>query len=221
MTAQTRPVLKSYFQRGLRPTQSNYADLIDSFTLTTETSAFVLKSGDTMTGPLVLPGNPTLALQATPKQYVDTFAPLASPVFTGAPILASALATSLNFGQDNLNYYDEGTWAPTDQSGAGLVFTGGGNFTRIGRMVFAYVSFIFPATADGTNALIGGLPFTVLNQNFARHGFVSYTDEVTLARVLLNPNATTFGLLTAAGASITNATMSGNTVYMMAIYPVT
>lgn len=33
--------------------------------------ARVAKAGDTMTGPLVLPGNPTLALQAAPKQYVD------------------------------------------------------------------------------------------------------------------------------------------------------
>jgi len=31
----------------------------------------VLKAGDTMTGPLVLPADPTLALQAATKQYVD------------------------------------------------------------------------------------------------------------------------------------------------------
>lgn len=32
---------------------------------------FVEKAGDTMTGPLVLPGDPTLPLQAATKQYVD------------------------------------------------------------------------------------------------------------------------------------------------------
>jgi len=37
--------------------------------------ARVSKTGDTMTGPLVLPGNPTVALQATPKQYVDALLP--------------------------------------------------------------------------------------------------------------------------------------------------
>lgn len=37
--------------------------------------ARVAKAGDTMTGPLVLPGNPTLALQAAPKQYVDAIFP--------------------------------------------------------------------------------------------------------------------------------------------------
>jgi hypothetical protein len=36
-----------------------------------DTTLFVNKAGDTMTGPLVLPGNPTTALQAAPKQYVD------------------------------------------------------------------------------------------------------------------------------------------------------
>ena len=32
---------------------------------------FVLKTGDTMSGPLTLPGDPTAPLHATPKQYVD------------------------------------------------------------------------------------------------------------------------------------------------------
>ena len=36
-----------------------------------DTSSFLLKSGDTMTGPLVLPGNATLPLQAVPKQQLD------------------------------------------------------------------------------------------------------------------------------------------------------
>jgi hypothetical protein len=35
-------------------------------------SSAVDKTGDTMTGPLVLSGNPTTNLQAAPKQYVDT-----------------------------------------------------------------------------------------------------------------------------------------------------
>ena len=34
-------------------------------------SAYVLKAGDIMTGPLVLPADPTVALQAATKQYVD------------------------------------------------------------------------------------------------------------------------------------------------------
>jgi hypothetical protein len=37
-----------------------------------DTAGFVQKAGDTMTGALVLPGDPTSALHAVPKQYVDT-----------------------------------------------------------------------------------------------------------------------------------------------------
>ena len=33
---------------------------------------YVERSGDTMTGPLVLPGDPTTDLQAATKQYVDS-----------------------------------------------------------------------------------------------------------------------------------------------------
>ena len=35
---------------------------------------YVLKAGDTMSGPLTLPGDPTAPLHATPKQYVDRVA---------------------------------------------------------------------------------------------------------------------------------------------------
>lgn len=37
------------------------------------TVEYVLKSGDTMTGNLTLPGNPSSVLDAVPKQYVDTY----------------------------------------------------------------------------------------------------------------------------------------------------
>ncbi|WP_263366934.1 GDSL-type esterase/lipase family protein [Edaphobacter bradus] len=37
-----------------------------------QSNPYVLKAGDTMTGPLVLPGDPTAPLQAAGKQYVDT-----------------------------------------------------------------------------------------------------------------------------------------------------
>jgi hypothetical protein len=43
-------------------------------------SSFVLKAGDTMTGPLVLPADPTAALQAATKQYVDAHAPAGPPL---------------------------------------------------------------------------------------------------------------------------------------------
>jgi hypothetical protein len=44
---------------------------------------FLATAGGTMTGPIVLAGNPASALHATPKQYVDTMLPLAGGTLTG------------------------------------------------------------------------------------------------------------------------------------------
>jgi hypothetical protein len=50
-----------------------------------DVTAFLQKSGGTMTGTLVLAANPVNPLDATPKQYSDTKAPLVSPALTGVP----------------------------------------------------------------------------------------------------------------------------------------
>ena len=50
-------------------------------------SGKVNKAGDTMTGPLVLPGDPTQPLEAATKQYVDKMLPLAGGTMTGNLLL--------------------------------------------------------------------------------------------------------------------------------------
>ena len=59
---------------------------------------YVDKFGDTMSGPLALPGDPTANLEAAPKQYVDNGlalkAPLASPSLTGTPLAPTAAAAT-------------------------------------------------------------------------------------------------------------------------------
>jgi hypothetical protein len=58
--------------------------------------------------------------------------------------------------------YEEGTWTPTDQSGAGLTLTGtSGTYTKVGRLVTVVGAWTYPSTASVSNAVIGGLPFTV------------------------------------------------------------
>jgi hypothetical protein len=52
-----------------------------------DTTAFLSKTGGTMTGPLTLSADPTTALQAAPKQYVDTKVDKAGDTMTGALIL--------------------------------------------------------------------------------------------------------------------------------------
>lgn len=57
MTAQTRSVLYSYFEQGDRPTQSQFADTIDSFVSLTDTTAQVITSDISCGGSLHVSGN--------------------------------------------------------------------------------------------------------------------------------------------------------------------
>jgi len=58
--------------------------------------------------------------------------------------------------------YEEGTWTPTDASGAGLTLTVNGTqfYTKVGRTVTVSFNITYPATADASFAILGGLPFT-------------------------------------------------------------
>jgi len=77
----------------------------------------------------------------------------------------------LSAGANDLDDYEEGTWTPVDVSGGGLVYAyGAGSYTKIGRVVNYACQVIFPATADGNEARIGGLPFVANPANAA--GFI-------------------------------------------------
>lgn len=58
---------------------------------------------------------------------------------------------------------EEGTWTPTDASGAGLTFTvQSAIYTKIGRTVTIQCVMTFPSTANASNIAIGGLPFALV-----------------------------------------------------------
>ena len=61
-----------------------------------------------------------------------------------------------------LDDYEEGTWTPTDDSGASLTFAivETGKYVKIGNIVFVSIYMTFPATASTAAIAIGGLPFT-------------------------------------------------------------
>jgi hypothetical protein len=77
------------------------ADILDETVHTIQTTYLPL-AGGTLTGALVLPGNPAAALAAVPKQYVDAgiallgnYLPLAGGTLTGQLILAGNPAAAL------------------------------------------------------------------------------------------------------------------------------
>jgi hypothetical protein len=119
-----------------------------------------------------------------------------------------------------LDDYEEGTWTPTDASGAGLALAVAvGTYEKIGRLVIARAAITYPATANGSNADIGGLPFTTANSEAARAGgMIGYTTEATAQTILTAKNGTTFSPTTDAGANVTNATLSGDSLYVTIIF---
>lgn len=114
-----------------------------------------------------------------------------------------------------------GDWTPTDASGAALSLSGvSASWSRVGNMVFAYASVTYPVTADGSNAVIGGLPFTVANAQYGRQGFVSFASNANAVRAVPNNNTTNVELYKSTGAHTLNSDISGATVIFMAIYPI-
>jgi len=83
----------------------------------------------------------------------------ATPSTSGSGITFPATQDASS-NANTLDDYEEGTWTPTDYSGAGLTFTGiAAAYTKIGRQVFVNGTVTFPSTASTAAANLGSLPF--------------------------------------------------------------
>ncbi|WP_231362047.1 hypothetical protein [Escherichia coli] len=108
-------------------------------------------------------------------------------------------------------YDAQGTWTPTDVSGASLSLTinGGQSYTRNGDVVVCTIDVTYPATSDNLAAAIGGLPFTSSNSsNMSGALSISFTGVSTLQRGGGAPNGKVIRLYTNS-TNITNASMTG------------
>jgi hypothetical protein len=123
---------------------------------------------------------------------------------------------------NTLDDYEEGTWTPTDASGAGLTFTTPfGIYEKIGRLVVARGCATWPSTANAAAATIGGLPFANAASNGEnRMVLLTYGTESTARYGVLANGGTTFLIQTSTAATITNATMSLDLVWFVAIYSI-
>ena len=138
----------------------------------------------------------------------------------GNVVLASAQgidfsATAGTGTSELFDDYEEGTWVPTDVSGAGLAITGSNcSYTKIGRIVTIEGLIVFPANASAATAAIGGLPFN--NANILGLN-PQYGSEATLAFLYGGPTST-IALYTIAQTLITNATMSNDSFFLSGTY---
>lgn len=154
-------------------------------------NAATVTTNANLTGPITSVGNAT------------TIAP--SPSLT-TPILGVAAATSINFGQTTLSYYGEGTWTPIDSSGAGLSFTvTDATYTRVGRLVSIGAFLTYPATIDGSAAIVGGFPFTIANFRVAA---INSQSSIAGLDGQFQAAGTTMVIRTTANANVTNLQMA-------------
>ncbi len=116
------------------------------------------------------------------------------------------------------------SWTPVDSSGAGLSFSAvDAQYQQIGNFVHAYFSLTYPATADGSSAVIGGLPTNAVNGNRANVAAFLQTTPAGLTSPygVVVKNTKTFGIFNInGGAAYTNANLSTKTISGMIIYPV-
>lgn len=122
---------------------------------------------------------------------------------------------------NTLDDYQEGTWTPSDGSGAGLTFSAGyGDYIKVGRVISASFAITYPVTADASNATISGLPIASANTGgrITCGLALRYTDQGGLITGVNNPGSTTFLLANASGAFLTNANMSGKIIQGVLTY---
>lgn len=142
---------------------------------------------------------------------------------TGAPATAAAGLSSTMRAEfqaiaDALSaFYVEGTWTPSDLSGAGLVFTvSGAKYTKIGNLITLAASVTWPVTANGSAAVIGGIPYAGASGVFGGMA-VGYTTLGSDPLMMVGGGGIAIYKL-ATGTPMTNAEMSGKAVIFSGSY---
>lgn len=137
----------------------------------------------------------------------------------GKGIDFSANTHAAGMTSELLDWYEEGTWTPTDASGAGLSFVAvSGNYTRIGNTVFLFGYVRYPVTVTTNTARIGGLPFTANSADSVTQGAVTYSQVATIRSVGVAKSTAILDIYTLAGGVPTNADLSNTVLYFNSTY---
>ena len=137
----------------------------------------------------------------------------------GLAFPASAVAVA---NANTLDDYEEGTWTPTDDSGAGLSFTFyNASYTKIGRLVEVEASILFPSTASTAGVRITGLPFPAADGDDNTGGLsISATTVGANYYMLITRGTSTFTINTNADVGVTNVIYSGKVLKFFGCYHV-
>ena len=122
---------------------------------------------------------------------------------------------------NKLEDYEEGTWTPTDGSGASLTLGATNNrYTKVGRLVVASVRLTFPSTSSTATAQVA-LPFTVdSNAISSVSGGVcteqNFDADITLTAAINDNTRVLFRKR--GGSGLTNANLSGKILRFTVTY---
>jgi len=148
--------------------------------------------------------------------------------FTGNLIPGTA-AKGINFTANTpasgmtsqlLNWYEEGTWTPTDASGASLSLTVTyARYIRVGKQVTVFAYITYPTTANGFNAQISGIPFTTAS-SMIPPCVIGSNAAVGLYGLAAASSTSIYLYNNSTNAPVSNASLSGKYVLISLIYSV-
>ena len=117
---------------------------------------------------------------------------------------------------NTLDDYEEGSWTPTDVSGAGLTLSSGGAYVKIGGVVTIWASVTFPSNSNGLSNQIGNIPFPNNNPG-VYSGAMSICGHGS-SDILPMLEDYRFQLRTYNNGAYSNANLSGKFYYFWATY---
>jgi hypothetical protein len=140
-----------------------------------------------------------------------------TPSLNGITFPATQVASA---DANTLDDYEEGTWTPTDASGAGLSFTTSDAFyTKIGNVVYVSCSVTFPSTANGSPIRFGGLPFTVkAGSNNVYAASIAQTNTSRTDQFNYLRNTTQISVNTNGNADVANSAYSTDFICLSGFY---
>jgi hypothetical protein len=122
---------------------------------------------------------------------------------------------------NTLDDYEEGTWTPTDGSGAGLVFTSvSGRYIKVGKQVTWWCNLTYPATASGANAALATNLVSSSNNMPFYSGWRGFASTANITSCMMTGNGNQINLYNGT-AACTNVGLSGATIYLGGTYEAT
>ena len=204
-------VFASGANRGMRFGESNCAILGDS--ATASAANLVFYTGNAERARILAAGG----IQTTTTISVGN----ATPSTSGAGITFPA-TQSASSNANTLDDYEEGTWTPTDNSGAGLSLTVyDATYTKIGRVVEFEAAIYFPSTASTALVSFSGLPFTAAGGTDNTGGIsITATDVGANYYALITRGTTNMSVNTNLDVGVSNAVYSSKRLKFFGIYHV-